>query len=128
MKYTNPKKIARLKSVTRTGDITELEVCLAFIEAGYEVFRNVVSDGPADIVVLNPKTGTVFLHDTKTTSTSTADKPYYKPPTEAQEKLGITTIGWDRSKKKLVVRSIDEISDKAFKRKQDVLPKQEQDS
>lgn len=51
---------------TKVGDITELEVCAYFLKKGYEVFRNVSACGPADLVVWNPKDGSVHLIDTKT--------------------------------------------------------------
>lgn len=51
---------------TKVGDITELEVSAYFLKKGYEVFRNVTACGPADLVIWNPKDGSVYLIDTKT--------------------------------------------------------------
>ena len=54
------------KSPKRIGDVTELELCHHFLNEGYEVFRNLSSTGPVDIVTLDTETGEVVLYDSKT--------------------------------------------------------------
>lgn len=51
---------------SKVGDITELEVSAYFLKKGYEVFRNVSSSGPADLVIWNPNDNSIHLIDTKT--------------------------------------------------------------
>lgn len=53
-------------NVSRKGDLAELIACQYFMEQGYEIFRNMGSTGPIDIVVLNPETGEVMYIDVKT--------------------------------------------------------------
>ena len=54
--------------INRTGDITELRACTWLLELGCEVFRNVGSTGPIDIVAI--KDGKVQLLDVKSNRTS----------------------------------------------------------
>ena len=41
----------------KVGDISELEVSAHYLREGWEVFRNVSCNGPADIVIWKPDTG-----------------------------------------------------------------------
>ena len=64
----------------KSGDVSELEVCSHFIKEGWEVFRNVSQNGPADIVIWNPETDEVRIIDVKTNITETKwnhIKPYH---------------------------------------------------
>lgn len=51
---------------TQTGTLAELAACNWLIEQGYEVFRNVCSTGPFDIVAVKP--GETLYIDVKTAS------------------------------------------------------------
>ena len=53
-------------STSKIGGISELEVCAYYLRKGYEVFRNVSSNGPADIIVWNQETGEIHIIDVKT--------------------------------------------------------------
>lgn len=53
-------------SANRTGDISEIEVCLHLLKNDYEVFKNISCVGPADIVAVNNKTRDVLFLDIKT--------------------------------------------------------------
>ena len=50
----------------KRGDISELEVSAYYLREGWEVFRNVSANGPADIVIWNPDTNEVKFIDVKT--------------------------------------------------------------
>jgi len=54
------------KSPSRKGDISEIDICLHFLNMGYEVFKNMGCSGPVDFIVLDKDTGEVFLYDAKT--------------------------------------------------------------
>lgn len=50
---------------SRKGAKGELLVCNYLIDQGYEVFRNVVPSGPADLVAWDPETNETILIDVK---------------------------------------------------------------
>lgn len=52
----------------RLGDMAELRACAWLMQQGYEVFRNVGSTGPADLVAWNTFTGDTKFIDVKTAS------------------------------------------------------------
>lgn len=54
-----------LLSANTKGDIAEYKAIIALLEQGLEVYRNVTSDGPADLVTLDRKTGEIQLVDVK---------------------------------------------------------------
>ena len=54
------------KSPSRKGDISEIDICLHFLNMGYEVFKNMGCSGPVDFIVLDRETGEVSLYDAKT--------------------------------------------------------------
>ena len=53
------------------GDVSEHRAIIKFLEQGYEVFKNVSSSGPIDMVLVHHETGEVRLIDVKTTSRRT---------------------------------------------------------
>lgn len=53
-------------SPSRVGDMSEIVATLWLLKQGFEVFRNVGSDGPADLVALDRETGAVTKIDVKT--------------------------------------------------------------
>lgn len=53
---------------SQKGAVGEMIACNYFISLGYEVFRNVVSSGPADLSVWSPITNELFLVDVKTST------------------------------------------------------------
>lgn len=52
-------------SHNRIGDITEVSLASQLMAEGWEVFRNMGSDGPVDMIALNPFTGEVRYIDAK---------------------------------------------------------------
>lgn len=52
-------------TTTTKGDIAEYRAIVRLLEQGLEVYRNVTSDGPVDLVTLNRETGEVTLVDVK---------------------------------------------------------------
>lgn len=48
---------------SRIGDISELQACVWLLKQGYEVFRNVGSSGPLDLIAM--KDGHIILIDVK---------------------------------------------------------------
>ena len=52
----------------RIGDIAEMKACAWLMEQGYDVFRNVSSVGPADLMVWDLDTLKVFPVDVKNTT------------------------------------------------------------
>ena len=53
---------------SRLGDITEINMCAYFMKKGWEVFRNVSSCGPIDIVIFNKETTKYYFIDAKTSN------------------------------------------------------------
>lgn len=51
---------------TQLGAYHELKASSYFLSLGYEVFRNVVSTGPADLVIWKPDTNETLFVDVKT--------------------------------------------------------------
>ena len=51
------------KSPSRKGDISEIDICLHFLNMGYEVFKNMGCSGRVDFIILDKETGEVFLYD-----------------------------------------------------------------
>jgi len=54
---------------SRKGDISEMEICVKYLKEGWEVFKNVSSVGPCDIIIWNPTTKEMKLIDVKSYST-----------------------------------------------------------
>jgi len=69
---------------SRKGGLRELQLCAHLVEKGYEVFHNVVPDGPVDIVALNKDTMEVHFIDSKSPIFSLKDG-------SINNKLGILT-------------------------------------
>lgn len=59
-------------STSKRGAISEAYVANKFMEAGFEVFTNHAPDGPADLCVWCPRTGTHAMIDVK------SQKPYVR--------------------------------------------------
>ena len=94
-------------SPSRVGDISEMDICLRFMKDGWEVFRNVGSSGPIDLVVVDFTTGNVMLLDSKT-------------PTINRRKDGMTTIHAGKltdEQKNIGVRLVAAYQDRLFIRK-----------
>ena len=66
--YSNKYLAAKTKSGSRLGDITEINMCAYFMKKGWEVFRNVSSCGPIDIVIFNKETTKYYFIDAKTSN------------------------------------------------------------
>tara|TARA_A100000172_G_scaffold60602_1_gene40072 strand:- start:63 stop:368 length:306 start_codon:yes stop_codon:yes gene_type:complete len=85
------------KSASRTGDVTELEICHYFLDQGYEVFRNMSSCGPVDFVVLDIESGKVTLYDSKTVNPHTGQDGkcviHMTGLNDVQKKLGVVLVG-----------------------------------
>lgn len=58
-----------MNSKNHIGAAGELLVCAFFLEQGLEVFRNVASSGPVDLVVWNPENNKSVCVDVKSHST-----------------------------------------------------------
>jgi len=69
---------------TRKGGLKELQLCAYLVEKGYEVFHNVVPDGPVDIVALKKDTMEVHFIDSKSPIFSLKDG-------SINNKLGVLT-------------------------------------
>jgi len=54
-----------MNSTNHTGAAGEMLVCAFFLSHGLEVFRNVASSGPIDLIVFNRETGKSILVDVK---------------------------------------------------------------
>ena len=52
-------------STNKKGDIGELNISLYYLNKGYEVCRNVTSDGIVDLIVYKPETKETLLIDVK---------------------------------------------------------------
>lgn len=55
-----------MNSTNHTGAAGEMLVCAFFLSQGLEVFRNVSSSGPVDLIVYNKGTNKTVLIDVKT--------------------------------------------------------------
>lgn len=72
-KYRNSiiyKEETKNLTTSRIGDISEIEMTAYYLRKGYEVFRNVSCNGPADLVLWNPEDNTIHLIDIKTYSSN----------------------------------------------------------
>jgi hypothetical protein len=49
----------------KVGDISELEMSAFYLRNGYEVFRNISQNGPADLIIWKPETGQIHIIDIK---------------------------------------------------------------
>jgi Holliday junction resolvase-like predicted endonuclease len=56
---------------SQKGAVSELKAAAWLIDQGYEVFRNLVPTGPADLVAFHPETGEFIAVDVKTLSIQT---------------------------------------------------------
>lgn len=54
-----------MNSTNHTGAAGEMLVCAFFLSQGLEVFRNVASSGPIDLIVFNKEAGQSILIDVK---------------------------------------------------------------
>ena len=79
---------------SKIGAISELEMCAYYVRQGYEVFRNVTPDGPADIIIWNPKNGELHIIDIKS-YVSTADPNAYAIREEAKKECDTKVIPYD---------------------------------
>ena len=50
----------------KLGAVSELELCAHYLREGYEVFRNVSNNGPADLIIWKPENGELHIVDVKT--------------------------------------------------------------
>jgi predicted nucleic acid-binding Zn ribbon protein len=101
-KYKNSikhKKGLENISASRIGDISELEVTAYYLKEGYEVFRNVSSIGPADIVVWNPEDNTMHLIDIKTYSSNPGNVENFIKKTEKDN--GVKVVPYDIMEKQV---------------------------
>jgi len=55
-----------MNSTNHTGAAGEMLVCAFFLSQGLEVFRNVASSGPIDLILYNKETNKTILIDVKT--------------------------------------------------------------
>lgn len=54
-----------MNSTNHTGAAGEMLVCAFFLSQGLEVFRNVASTGPVDLIILNKENNKSILVDVK---------------------------------------------------------------
>lgn len=91
-----PRKLKKLTiprgefcpSPQTTGAVAEIRVCEYLLRMGFEVFRNIKADGPADIVFMDKETGFKYAIDVKRVRTSQGGADL----TEEQRRLGITIV------------------------------------
>jgi hypothetical protein len=76
-------------TASRIGDISEIEMTAYYLRMGYEVFRNVSCNGPADLVVWNPEDNTIHLIDIKTYGQNPANIEKYIKNTEKDNNVKI---------------------------------------
>ena len=76
-------------TASRIGDISEIEMTAYYLRKGYEVFRNVSCNGPADLVVWNPEDNTIHLIDIKTYSHNPINIEKYIQNTEKNNNVKI---------------------------------------
>tara|TARA_Y100000310_G_C20629334_1_gene787714 strand:+ start:642 stop:938 length:297 start_codon:yes stop_codon:yes gene_type:complete len=72
----------------RKGDLTELEAIVWLLKRGYEVFHNVSSVGPIDIVAVDKHTGETIFIDVKYRD----DNHVYGRLKEAQEDINVRVL------------------------------------
>ena len=85
-------------STSRIGDISEIEMCAYFLRKGYEVFRNISSSGPADIIIWKPENNIVHIVDIKSyVKASTPEK--YLELLENKNDLNVKIIPYDYNKR-----------------------------
>lgn len=63
-------------NVGKIGAVSELEMCAYYVREGYEVFRNVTPNGPADIILWKPETGELHILDIKSYVSTCAPDNY----------------------------------------------------
>jgi Holliday junction resolvase-like predicted endonuclease len=73
------------------GARSEMIAAVWLLERGYEVFRNVSSAGPIDLVAVDPtdRDGTVYLFDVKSEMTQGTS---LKSRSTIQQKIGVRTL------------------------------------
>ena len=82
----------------KIGSISELEICAHYLREGYEVFRNVAPDGPADVILWKPETGELHIIDVKSyVKTTPAEK--YIEIRESENDYNIKIVPYDYNKK-----------------------------
>ena len=75
------------------GAHSELLASAELINEGYEVFRNVCPDGPADLIAWRPETGEVRILDIKTATKTTRPQGFKAGAlTTRQVGLGVQRI------------------------------------
>jgi hypothetical protein len=79
----------------RTGGIVELKACVWLLQQGYEVFRNVLPCGLADIMAWNKETGEILKINVKTLG---INRNRRKKNTYHWKGVpnGVRCLGWDR--------------------------------
>lgn len=88
-------------STTKIGCISELEVCAHYIREGYEVFRNVSLNGPADLIIWKPETGELHLIDVKSHVKTTSPESYIKT-LEKRSNFDIKIVPYDYNTKQIL--------------------------
>jgi len=73
----------------KVGDISELEVSTYYMREGWEVFRNVSSNGPADIVIWKPNTGEVKFIDVKSCGEEINESRFKTYISKSHEKVNV---------------------------------------
>jgi hypothetical protein len=75
------------------GTRSELIAAVWLLERGYEVFRNVSSAGPIDLVAVDPADGAVYLFDVKSEMTQGGS---LKGRSLIQQQIGVKTLILER--------------------------------
>lgn len=77
----------------RIGDVVELKACAWLMEVGFEVFRNVSSKGPIDIVAVDKQGVPVFIDVKKVTDLARTGRKVVQPKkTSYQQHLGVKLL------------------------------------
>lgn len=76
-------------STSRVGDMSEMTACVWLMQQGYEVFRNVSSAGPIDLVAI--KDGIVTLIDVGTAA-EIGGKVYVSAKKEAKAAMSCAVV------------------------------------
>ncbi len=78
-------------SSTRKGDIAEIKCAILFVEEGFEVYRNVNSDGCADLMIWDTENDIKTPIDVKLHS-------FQCSRTDKQEKLNVRLVKYNNEK------------------------------
>ena len=82
----------------RRGDMSEIKAVSFLLDNGFDVFRNLSSTGPVDIIMLDTINKKVILVDVKTQSPAKTTKIQYIPnKTKIQQKLDVQFLFYDKN-------------------------------